>query len=162
MKNFPFYAPDGQIYWISRSVAAVCYVYAMVKDKLCILANKRGSGVDKTGQWNCPSGFLDYDETLEECACREVFEETGVTIHPDQLELKEVDSNVTRKAQTVLVRYSAFIVDASKIRLTNENAEENEVTEIQWIPVSKVNDYDWVSPKHVAQIKLYAKQLFQY
>lgn len=161
MKNFPI-EYEGKTYWMSRSIAAVCYVYTMVKGQLCVLANKRGPGVDKTGKWNCPSGFLDYDETLEECACREVFEETGVTIHPDQLELKEVDSNVTRKAQNVLVRYSTFLMNASKIRLTNENAEENEVTEVEWIPVTKVNDYEWVSDKHVAQIELYAKQLFQY
>lgn len=161
MKNFPI-EHEGKTYWVSRSIAAVCYVYTMVKGQLCVLANKRGPGVDKTGKWNCPSGFLDYDETLEECACREVFEETGVTIHPDELELKEVDSNVTRKAQTVLVRYSVFLTELSRIRLTNENAEENEVTEIQWIPVTKVNDYEWVSDKHVAQIELYAKQLFQY
>ena len=121
MKNFPI-EHEGKTYWVSRSIAAVCYVYTMVKGQLCVLANKRGPGVDKTGKWNCPSGFLDYDETLEECACREVFEETGVTIHPDELELKEVDSNVTRKAQTVLVRYSVFLTELSRIRLTDRKS----------------------------------------
>ena len=35
---------------------------------------------DGQGLWCCPCGYLDFDETLEECVIREIKEETGLTI----------------------------------------------------------------------------------
>jgi ADP-ribose pyrophosphatase YjhB (NUDIX family) len=42
------------------------------------------------GRWAVPSGFLECGETLEEGAARETFEETGVVIAPQRLELHAV------------------------------------------------------------------------
>jgi ADP-ribose pyrophosphatase YjhB (NUDIX family) len=44
------------------------------------------------GKWNPPSGFLERDETLEEAAARETFEETGVIVPPEDLHLYTVTS----------------------------------------------------------------------
>jgi ADP-ribose pyrophosphatase YjhB (NUDIX family) len=37
------------------------------------------------GTWSLPGGFMEIDETLEECAMREAREETGVTVNLDGL-----------------------------------------------------------------------------
>ena len=166
MKNEPI-TIDGQTRWLSRSLAAVCYVFALVNGRLCLLANKRGPGTQERpqsnpGKWNAPSGFLDYDETLEQCACREVFEETGVEITPDMLTLRQIDSDPSRNNQTVLARFTCLIKYAGKIKFTTEHAEENEVEEIRWIPVDEIRNYDWVSKKHVNQIELYARTILLY
>ena len=80
MKNFEI-EHEGKKYWISRSMATVVYVFAFIGEEVYVLANKRGPGLPtNVGKWNCPSGYLDFDETLEECAVREVFEETGYKI----------------------------------------------------------------------------------
>lgn len=42
------------------------------------------------GEWAPPLGFLECGETLEEGAARETFEETGVRVAPDELELYAV------------------------------------------------------------------------
>jgi 8-oxo-dGTP diphosphatase len=54
---------------------------------LGVLVNKSGrvlmlrrSNVHGDGAWSAPGGHIDIGESLEQCAEREVFEETGVTI----------------------------------------------------------------------------------
>lgn len=144
---------DGQERWISRSVAAVTYVFTKIDGEVYILANKRGKGLpNNVGKWNCPSGFLDYDETIEQCATREVFEETGVNIRQNQLHLLEVDTDPKRSGQVVLFRYWA-VYNGDPDVLTAEHSEPNEVDEIKWIKMSEIGDYDWTSEAHVNGIK---------
>ena len=80
MKNFEI-EHEGKKYWVSRSMAAVVYVFAFIGKDVYVLANKRGPGLPtNVGKWNCPSGSLDFNETLEECGIREVVAETGYKI----------------------------------------------------------------------------------
>jgi len=44
------------------------------------------------GKWNPPSGFMEIGETLEQAAARETYEEAGVKIKPDELDLYTVTS----------------------------------------------------------------------
>lgn len=144
MKIFPI-EKDGKTYWVSRSVAVVVYVYQDGR----ILANKRGKGLaNNVGKWNCPSGFVDYGETVEEAACREVFEETGINIVPNLLTMMEVDSDPNRPGENILIRFKCDRICNGTYNITNKYAEANEVEEIKWIPLDEVDNYDWVSPKH--------------
>ena len=42
------------------------------------------------GRWASPAGFLECGETLQQGAARETYEETGLRLDPDQLELSGV------------------------------------------------------------------------
>jgi ADP-ribose pyrophosphatase YjhB (NUDIX family) len=44
------------------------------------------------GRWNLPAGFLERGETLEVAAVRETFEETGVRVRADDMQLYVVTS----------------------------------------------------------------------
>jgi ADP-ribose pyrophosphatase YjhB (NUDIX family) len=44
------------------------------------------------GKWNPPSGFMELNETLEQAAARETFEEVGVKVDPGELDLYTVTS----------------------------------------------------------------------
>lgn len=46
---------------------------------LKVLLIKRGNDPFK-GFWAFPGGFINPDETVEECGCRELMEETGLTV----------------------------------------------------------------------------------
>ena len=153
MKNFPV-EQDGKTFWVSRSMAVVCYCYADINGTPCVLVNKRGAGLpNNVGKWNCPSGFLDYDETLEEAACREVWEETGVKLDKSRLQFWQIDSHPERDAaQNVVVRYFYKFTPEDKpedIKLTAENSEPNEVAEIMWLPIYNIPDIEWVSDRHM-------------
>lgn len=154
MNNFPI-EKDGKEYWVSRSCAAVVYVYCFHKGKMMVLANKRGPGLpNNVGKWNAPSGYLDYGETLKECGVREVFEETGLKLNPTDLRLEEVDDSPSRQGQNILFRFSAVIKYTEG--LTNENCEKDEVDEVKWIPIDEIDNYEWTSESHVYALKSYA------
>lgn len=141
MQNFSVKI-DGKEYWISRSVAVAAFLFIKDEDNnLCVLANKRGPGTpDFQGYWNCPCGYLDFNETALEAVYREVLEETGV-VCPEHMTLCGVDSDPNANHQNVTIRYCGLISNLTY----NERAggEENEVSDIQWIKVDSINDYNW-------------------
>ena len=149
MKNFPFKAinPDTgkeQIFWYSRSMAAAIFVFAPNKDEeLCILANKRGPGCpDFIGCWCCPCGYLEYEDTLKEAGVRECKEETGVIISIDSVKFAEInDDPKDSNHQNVTARFYTTL--DSVVTTSNSENEDEETSDIQWIPIKELNNYNW-------------------
>ena len=161
MKNFPVY-DGGKEWWISRSVAVAVSIYSIKDGKLCILANKRGTGLpgqnfSNPGKWSVITGFIDYDETLRQCAIREVHEETGVDISEVNLKQQDIEDDPSRDGQVILIRYSGFLWDVIPQELTDKYAEPNEVAEIKWVPLDELDNYDWTSKRHIEKIKEYGQ-----
>ena len=60
-------------------------IFTIIDDGLQVLLIERG-GAPFRGKWALPGGFLDPEESVEECALRELEEETGVRdIYLEQL-----------------------------------------------------------------------------
>ena len=157
MKNFPV-KKNGRQYWISRSIATVSLVYGHFNGKWHILANQRGIGLpNNVGKWNCPSGYLDYNETIRQCAAREIHEETGIYINEDKLELFAFDDSPKRGGnQIVMFQYWTALSYGTKEEaykdMTDKYSEPNEVMAIEWIPIDRLDDFIWVSEGHKARI----------
>ena len=147
MKNFSF-EHNGHTLWYSRSLAASCIIFGYnKKDEICVLANQRGDGCELYNyMWNVPGGFIDFDESAEEAAVRETFEETGLKISSNELTLAVLDTTPIGSIQTMTAAFTHRMPDkinVEDIELTNKNSEPGEVAEIKWIPVKDVNKYQW-------------------
>lgn len=147
MKNFEVTSlEDGNRYWVSRSVAVSTFLFLRDGCEIYVLANKRGKGsADYQGLWNCPCGYLDYDETGEEGAVREVKEETGYILESKDLVLDKVITEPSQNHQNVTLRYfcEKNISEIKKEEGEIEGGEEDEVEEIKLINIKDVDNYEW-------------------
>ena len=145
--NFPI-KYRGKLLWYSRSVAVTLFTLCKNKDgKLCILVNRRGTGTpDFQGYWNAPCGYLDFNESGEKAAQRETYEETGIFIDTEKIKLNSVSSEPNEnKRQNVTLRYLANIEDKTtdEFKFDTSHSEKNEVSDIKWIPLDEINNYQW-------------------
>ena len=110
------------------AVTADCIVITKEAEPKVLLI-ERGDEPFK-GCWAFPGGFMNMDETTEQCAIRELEEETGLTVS----EVYQIGaySKVDRdpRGRTVTVAYLA-IVDAPMAVIGQDDAAK-----VQWFPLS--------------------------
>lgn len=165
MKNFPIIdSKTGREYWISRSVAVIVILFAYdLKGRQYVLTVKRGKDTpdsEHVGATCLPCGYLDFDETTQEAAARELFEETGIKVNPDDLHLLSINDNPTDdKRQNVTFRYFIEVkgipVEGISQILTSEFSEKDEVEFAEFIPVAEIDNYKWAfnQDKIINQLK---------
>jgi len=71
----------GFVYYLNPAPATAVI---LINDNNEILLVKRKFEPHK-GEWSLPAGFLEYEETVEECAIRELKEETNLDVELDGL-----------------------------------------------------------------------------
>lgn len=149
MENFKIGVFDGQELWYSRSIAVTLFAFAKDKNgNIFVLANKRGKGTpNNQGKWNCPCGYLDFNETTKEAAIRETFEETGVKIDKKLVHFISFNSNPKSEGlQNVTIKYAAMLpktIDFYEQEFSKKNNEEDEVSAIAFISLNDLSKYNW-------------------
>ena len=149
LDNQPCYDKYGRFLgWFSRSIAAAIFVYCKDQDgEWCILGSERGEeAADYRGFWNCCCGYLSRNESIKECALRELYEETGVFIDDESLvKFIGYEDSPTANRQNVTFRFAVFIEDAvtTDFTFSRKNNEGKEVGEIKWIKIGDVDNYMW-------------------
>ena len=129
---------NGNDVWISRSNVVIPIVFKMNEETgdIFTLVEKRGSAVSHTGEWCCPCGYIDWDETLEEACHREVKEETGLDLDMNEIIFVNVDTNIYTKNQTIDHWYMCWAngkdFDLSKVET------KDEILDLKWLKVAKV------------------------
>ena len=112
------------------AVTADCVVIAKENEPKVLLI-KRGNEPFK-GQWAFPGGFMNMEETTEQCAVRELEEETGLKV----TEIKQIGaySKVDRdpRGRTVTVAYLVVIDKAKAVKGGDDAAKA------QWFPISSL------------------------
>lgn len=113
----------------SRNVASDL----ILLDGTKVLLVQRGEEPDK-GWWDIPGGYLDWDQTLEESTVRELLEETGLVVKPEDIELFQIGSNPNNKAQNqVLDIY--YVTKKFSGEITIDGVE---ITDAQWFDLHKL------------------------
>ena len=96
-----------------------------------VLLIQRGNEPFK-GHWAFPGGFMDMDETTEQCAIRELEEETGLKVS----EVKQIGaySKVDRdpRGRTITVAYLARIDEAEEVK------GQDDAAKAEWFPLNKL------------------------
>lgn len=87
----------SRTHYQNPSVLVACYVCVGAE----ILWIRRGIA-PAVGKWAMPGGFMENSETPESAASRELSEETGIGVDPDDMTLVSV-SSILHMAQTHLV-----------------------------------------------------------
>ena len=109
------------------AVTANCIVITKEAEPKVLLI-ERGEDPFK-GCWAFPGGFLNMDETTEECAIRELEEETGMKIQ----ELQQIGaySKVDRdpRGRTITVAYLAVIDSPCEV------VGQDDAAKAQWFPL---------------------------
>ncbi len=84
------------------------------------------------GRWALPGGFVDMDETVEEAAARELYEETNLKGVP--LEQFHVFSKVDRdpRGRTISVIFTGILTGEQEVRA------KDDAQEARWFPLDKL------------------------
>ena len=103
------------------AVTTDCVVFGLDESSLKVLLIERGKEPFK-GCWAFPGGFLNMDETAEQCAVRELKEETGL----DLLEVKQIGafSDVDRdpRGRVITIAFYA-LTTPSKVHGSDDAAQ---------------------------------------
>lgn len=98
-----------------------------------VLLIQRGNEPFK-GKWALPGGFMEMDETTEQCAKRELKEETGLVIE----ETRQVGaySKVDRdpRGRTISVAYIAIVDKTKEVR------GQDDAAQAEWFPIDALPD----------------------
>lgn len=145
------YDKDGNFMgWFSRSIAVVTFVFAKNKDNVwCVLASQRGKGTPDpnfVGTYNVPCGYLNWNETLQEAAKREIYEETGINIPVEKLQfcsLNDIPSEDERQNVTFRFAFVDYNKTIDDYHFSHKYMEKDEVEDISFIPIKDLHNYKW-------------------
>lgn len=92
---------------------------------------KADSELHGEGTWTCPGGKLEYGESFEEGAVREVAEETGIQLQNVEVICINNDKNEHAHFVTIGLLADKFMGDAKIM-------EPEEITEWQWFDINNL------------------------
>jgi 8-oxo-dGTP diphosphatase len=132
------------------AVTADCVVITSEVEPRVLLI-ERGNEPYK-GRWAIPGGFLNMDETTEQCAIRELEEETGLKI--SRVQQIGAYSKVDRdpRGRTISVAYLAIVNQPLEVR------GQDDAANAKWFPVNSLPplafDHDEIMADALAKFEL--------
>lgn len=96
-------------------------------------ALKADSLLHGEGTWTLPGGKLDFREDIQDCACREVFEETNIKINKDKLRIASVTNDVVEDAHFVTLGFLSEEFEGEP-----EVMEPDEIIEWKWFDLDNL------------------------
>ena len=145
--NIFAFVPDFQRKWYNP-------LSWVKKQKWYVLTTQRGEGCpDYVGYYSCPGGYIDWNETFNDAARRELHEETGLFIN-EPIKIHKVNSNVTSNLQNLSVVFYCILKKDKEYYenlFSYNNMENKEISDIKFIDVDlcSLKNYNWAFPNSV-------------
>jgi ADP-ribose pyrophosphatase YjhB (NUDIX family) len=124
--------------WITWNNAKATVAILFVKDGK-LLVSKRAIEPMK-GQYDLPGGFVDFAEGAYDAVIREAYEETGIKLQPEDIEL--IDAYKNRYLPTVSTIDMIFWVH----RWEGEFVPSDDSEELVWKDPEFINDPKFAAP----------------
>ncbi|MBC8366045.1 NUDIX hydrolase [bacterium] len=129
----------GYVHYANPAPAAGAVV---MRDGLCLWV--RRAGEPRKDLWSLPSGFLEWDEDIRDCARRETLEETGLEVEIGEI-LETLSGFDDPRTQAVLTVFFARVVGG--VEQAGDDASET-----RWFPVLEPpKDIAWQAHRHIAK-----------
>lgn len=109
------------------------------------------------GLWALPGGFVEYNETILSSALRELDEETGISLTPDQLRQSVVSKDVfddplrSSRGRTIT---HAFLFDVSSSPEPALVANDEETQDIEWKYVEDIQRAECFEDHYIVIVKM--------
>jgi 8-oxo-dGTP pyrophosphatase MutT (NUDIX family) len=105
-------------------------------------------------EWCIPKGHLEPEETTEQAALREVFEETGLSAEITDY-LGDVSYTFNQKGKNVSKTVHVYLMNQVSGELTMDHDPNHEASELAWVKLSElINRLSHVNEKRIAQVAL--------
>ncbi|MCF8474121.1 MAG: NUDIX hydrolase [Emcibacter sp.] len=135
-------------YTIEREYPTRPYIgvgVVVIKEDSVLLIKR--SKPPKPDSWSIPGGMQEIGETVIEAACREVMEETAITIQNlsflDIIDYIDQDENNAIRHHYTLVDYGAYYHSGTL------NAGDD-ARDAKWVPIDKLCDYNlWIETEKI-------------
>ena len=94
---------------------------------------KADSELHGEGSWTMPGGKLHFKEELKDAAFREVFEETGIKVNKEKLQIVSVTNDIVEDAHFVTIGFLCKSFEGEP-----EIMEPDEITEWRWFELDNL------------------------
>jgi 8-oxo-dGTP diphosphatase len=119
----------------------------LLKKSNKVLITRRPKSKFLSGFWEIPGGKLFNNESFEDCAVRELYEEIGVIIDKD--DLKNIDLITHRYKNNIIIMMIYLVEDWSgKIKL-------KEKQELSWINRKQIKDFSFLPGSQIIFDRIY-------
>ena len=116
-----------------RILATLCYA---VRDDHVLLLHRNKE--PNKGLWVAPGGKLEFDESPEECALRELHEETGLRGREPQLRGIITEVSPRHDYQWLIFIFVTHLVEG---RLADCDRADCREGELAWVPIAQVPSF---------------------
>lgn len=123
-----------------NTATVVCVLFSAEPDT--VLCVQRGNNPGK-GKYGLPGGYHMYGESWQEAGCRELLEETGYIIFPEQLKLMNFETDEYNN-NNVLIALHHGVAGFRRDQATTPE----EVMSLKNATLNDVIDMDWAFPMH--------------